>query len=56
MSKRRRFSAEFKPTVAFEALRGELTLAEIAKKYDVHPYGLELFTDRDTPYSPYTVA
>lgn len=37
MSKRRRFSAEFKAKVALEALRGELTLAEIAKKYDVHP-------------------
>jgi len=37
MSKRRRFSAEFKAKVALEALRGELTLAEIARKYDVHP-------------------
>ena len=37
MTKRRRFSADFKAKVALEALRGELTLAEIAKKYDVHP-------------------
>lgn len=37
MSKRRRFSAEFKAKVALEALRGELTVAEISKKYDVHP-------------------
>lgn len=37
MSKRRRFSAEFKAKVALDALRGELTLAEISKKYDVHP-------------------
>ncbi len=37
MSKRRRFTAEFKAKVALEALRGELTVAEIAKKYDVHP-------------------
>lgn len=37
MSKRRRFTAEFKAKVALEALRGELTLAEIAKKHDVHP-------------------
>lgn len=37
MSKRRRFTAEFKAKVALEALRGELTLAEISKKYDVHP-------------------
>ena len=37
MSKRRRFSAEFKAKVALEALRGELTVAQIAKKFDVHP-------------------
>lgn len=37
MNKRRRFSAEFKAKVALEALRGELTLAEISKKHDVHP-------------------
>ena len=37
MSKRRRFTAEFKAKVALEALRGEMTLAEISKKYDVHP-------------------
>lgn len=37
MTKRRRFSADFKAKVALEALRGELTLAEISKKYDVHP-------------------
>jgi len=37
MSKRRKFSAEFKAKVALEALSGELTLAELASKYDVHP-------------------
>ncbi len=37
MAKRRQFSAEFKAKVALEALRGELTLAEISKKFDVHP-------------------
>jgi transposase len=36
MSKRRKFSAEFKAKVALEALTGELTLAELASKYDVH--------------------
>ena len=34
---RRNFSPEFKSKVALAALREELTLAEIAKKYDVHP-------------------
>ena len=37
MAKRRQFSAEFKAKVALEALRGELTVAEIAKKHEVHP-------------------
>ncbi|KHK03381.1 transposase [Desulfovibrio sp. TomC] len=37
MSKRRKFSAEFKAKVALEALSGELTLAELASKSDVHP-------------------
>ena len=37
MAKRRQFSAEFKAKVALEAIRGELTMAEIAKKYEVHP-------------------
>ena len=37
MSKRRRFSAEFKARVALEALSGAHTLAELAAKHDVHP-------------------
>ena len=37
MSKRRKFSSEFKAKVALEALSGELTLAELASKYAVHP-------------------
>ena len=37
MTKRRKFSAEFKAKVALEALSGELTLAELAAKYEVHP-------------------
>jgi len=37
MAKRRRFSAEFKARVALEALVGERTLAELAKKHGVHP-------------------
>ena len=37
MSKRRKFSAHFKARVALEALSGAFTLAELAKKHDVHP-------------------
>lgn len=37
MTKRKRYSAEFKVKVALEAIREELTTAELAKKYGVHP-------------------
>ena len=36
MTKRKRYSAEFKAKVALEAIREELTTAELAKKYDIH--------------------
>ena len=34
---RKKFSAEFKTNVAFELIKGELTVAELASKYEVHP-------------------
>jgi len=34
---RRNHSAAFKPKVALEAIRGDKTLAKLAKAYDVHP-------------------
>ncbi len=37
MAKRRSFSSEFKARVALEALSGAYTLAELAKKHNVHP-------------------
>lgn len=37
MSQRRKFDGAFKARVALEALQGELTAAEIASKYKVHP-------------------
>lgn len=37
MTKRKRHSAEFKAKVALEAIREELTTAELAKKYSIHP-------------------
>lgn len=37
MTKRKRYTAEFRAKVALEAVREELTTAELAKKYDIHP-------------------
>jgi len=37
MTKRRRFTADFKARVALEALRGDKTIQEIATKHKVHP-------------------
>ena len=31
------YNSKFKSRVALEALRGELTVAEIAGKYQIHP-------------------
>ena len=35
--KRRNFGPEFRARVGLEALREEMTLAELAKKHDIHP-------------------
>ena len=37
MTTRRRFTADFKASVALEALRGDRTVQEIAAKHKVHP-------------------
>ena len=37
MTKRRKFTPEFKAKVALEALRGDRTIQEIATKHQVHP-------------------
>ena len=37
MTKRRRFTADFKAKVALEALRGDKTIQEIAGRHKVHP-------------------
>ena len=37
MTKRRNFSDQFKAAVAFEALRGDKTVQEIAAKRQLHP-------------------
>jgi transposase len=36
-NERRKFSPEFKAKVAIEALREQMTLPELCKKYDVQP-------------------
>jgi transposase len=37
MKTRRRFTAEFKAKVALEAIRGHRTVAELAKRHELHP-------------------
>ncbi len=37
MTKRRRFTADFKAKVALEALRGDKPIQEIAARHKVHP-------------------
>ena len=37
MTKRRRFTADFKAKVALEALRGDKMIQEIASRHKVHP-------------------
>lgn len=34
---RKKFTNDFKATVALECLKGEVTLAELASKHEVHP-------------------
>ena len=37
MTKRKSHSPKFKAKVAFEAIREEMTMAELSKNYGVHP-------------------
>ena len=49
MTKRKRYSAEFKAKVALEAIREELTTAELAKKWACCTIRLQ----GDVPLSPF---
>jgi len=51
MTKRKNHSPEFKARVALEAIREEMTLAELSKKYGVHllPAGVCMQTLRGDP-------
>ena len=42
---RRNHSPAFKARVALEALKGEKTVAEIAKQFDVHPHQVTAWTN-----------
>lgn len=46
---RKSYDSKFKSRVALEAMRGELTIAEIASKYQVHPNQVQNWKKRVTP-------
>jgi transposase len=37
MTRRKRYSADFKAKVALEAIRGDQTIHELASRYELHP-------------------
>lgn len=37
ITRRKRYSAEFKAKIALEAIRGEQTINELASRYELHP-------------------
>ena len=53
---RRKFSSAFKAKVAIEAIREQATLAELSKRYSIHPNQIskwkrELFSNADKVFS-----
>ncbi len=47
MTQCKRYSAEFKAKVALEAIREDLTTAELAKKYNIHPTMISGWSEED---------
>jgi transposase len=47
MTKRKMHTPEFKAKVALEAIREEMTLAELSKKYSVHPNQISTWSEAD---------
>jgi transposase len=47
MTKRKMHTPEFKAKVALEAIREEMTLAELSKKYGVHPNQISTWSEAD---------
>ncbi|TNF19984.1 MAG: hypothetical protein EP318_12975 [Rhodobacteraceae bacterium] len=47
MTKRKRYSGEFKAKVALESIREDLTRAALAKKYGVHPAMISGWSEAD---------
>ncbi|MGY6559595.1 MAG: transposase, partial [Nitritalea sp.] len=41
--KRRKFSGAFKAKVALEAIKGNLTLSELAQRFELHPNQISLW-------------
>jgi transposase-like protein len=40
---RKKYSASFKAQVALEAVKNDATIAELSKKYDVHPTQIQVW-------------
>ncbi len=47
MTKRKNHPPAFKAKVALEAIREELTLAELARKFSVHPNLISTWSEED---------
>jgi hypothetical protein len=51
---KRKFTAAFKVKVALEAVKGQSTIAELAKRYELHPSQIMDWKKTLTPYQKLT--